>query len=234
MIFAGDFAQLPPVKALSLYSLDAEVSPIIHVKMTIPAQKAGIGKIIWQQVTTVVILKQNMRQTASTADDEKLRIALSNMRFGACTQADLAYLHSRTISSRPGHPSFSEDRFKYVSIITGLNSQKDKINEIGCRKFAEDSGQQLTEFYSNDSLPGNSGSDVRKPRNARNQQVHQLTKTIPKNCQQQLWDAPPCSTDSHMAGKLSLCVGLPVMIRNNDATELCVTKGQDGMAGCGR
>ena len=26
----------------------------------------------------------------------------------------------------------------------------------------------------------------------------------------------------------SLCIGLPVMIRNNDATELCITKGQEG------
>ncbi|KAJ7907713.1 hypothetical protein B0H13DRAFT_1618208, partial [Mycena leptocephala] len=31
-----------------------------------------------------------------------------------------------------------------------------------------------------------------------------------------------------VAGKLSLCVGMPVMIKNNDATELCITKGQDG------
>ena len=28
-------------------------------------------------------------------------------------------------------------------------------------------------------------------------------------------------------GKLSLCVGMPVMIRNNSATELCITKGQE-------
>ena len=32
----------------------------------------------------------------------------------------------------------------------------------------------------------------------------------------------------HIPGKLSLCMGLPVMIRNNDATELCITKGQEG------
>ena len=29
-------------------------------------------------------------------------------------------------------------------------------------------------------------------------------------------------------GKLSLCLGMPVMIRNNDATKLCITKGQEG------
>lgn len=59
IIFAGDFAQLPPVKAKSLFSPDAEVSPIVHTKMTVSDQKNCIGKILWQQVTTVVILKKN-------------------------------------------------------------------------------------------------------------------------------------------------------------------------------
>ena len=46
-----------------------------------------------------------------------------------------------------------------------------------------------------------------------------------------LWSAPP-ATSQHFAGKLSLCIGMPVMIQNNDATELCITKGQEGtMAG---
>ena len=30
------------------------------------------------------------------------------------------------------------------------------------------------------------------------------------------------------ARSVSLCIGLPVIIRNNDATELCITKGQEG------
>jgi hypothetical protein len=29
--------------------------------------------------------------------------------------------------------------------------------------------------------------------------------------------------------KLTLCLEIPVMIRNNDATELCITKGQEGI-----
>ncbi|KAJ7696999.1 hypothetical protein B0H17DRAFT_864523, partial [Mycena rosella] len=215
MIFAGDFAQLPPVKASTLYSPDSQVSSFIHTKMGIPAQKQAIGKIIWQQVTTVVILKQNMRQTATTADDCKLRTALENMRFGACTPADIEYLKTRTISRRPGHPTFSEARFRHVSIITGLNAQKDKINELGCQKFAEETGQELTHFYSDDILPGNAGSQGRKKKSERNKE-------------DQLWAAQPSSTDCAVAGKLSLCIGLPVMIRNNDATELCITKGQEG------
>ena len=43
-----------------------------------------------------------------------------------------------------------------------------------------------------------------------------------------LWSQPPSSTDKHVAGKLSLCIGLPVMIRYNYATEICMTRGQEG------
>ena len=39
------------------------------------------------------------------------------------------------------------------------------------------------------------------------------------------------SASEHIPGKLSLCIGLPVMIWNNDATELCITKGQEGHVG---
>ncbi|KAJ7450565.1 hypothetical protein FB451DRAFT_1052180, partial [Mycena latifolia] len=148
--------------------------------------------------------------------------------FGACTAEDIEYLHSRTISRRPGHPTFNDVRFTHVSIITGLNSQKDRINELGCKKFATDTGQQLTDFYSNDTLADNGASNSRMKKDTRNKEVLRLTRAIPENRQQQLWEAPPATTDSAIPGKLSLCLGLPIMIRNNDATELCVTKGQEG------
>ena len=45
--------------------------------------------------------------------------------------------------------------------------------------------------------------------------------------QENLWQLPHHATQ-HFPGKLSLCIGMPVMLRNNDATELCITKGQEG------
>ena len=33
---------------------------------------------------------------------------------------------------------------------------------------------------------------------------------------------------TYLVSYVSLCIGLPVMIHNNDATELCITKGQEG------
>jgi len=46
-------------------------------------------------------------------------------------------------------------------------------------------------------------------------------------CKKIIWNLPHSATN-HFPGKLSLCIGMPVIIRNNDATELCITKGQEG------
>jgi hypothetical protein len=37
-------------------------------------QESAIGKILWHQITTVVILTQNMRQTEMSEDDKKLEL----------------------------------------------------------------------------------------------------------------------------------------------------------------
>ena len=42
-----------------------------------------------------------------------------------------------------------------------------------------------------------------------------------------LWNLSHSSADKPVAGKLSLCIGLPVMIKSNVATELCITNGQE-------
>jgi hypothetical protein len=48
-----------------------------------------------------------------------------------------------------------------------------------------------------------------------------------KKTQEMLWNLAHSETN-HVHGKLSLCIGMPIMICNNDATELCITKGQEG------
>src|ERR1700721_3585160 len=92
MIFAGDFGQLPPVGGASLYS--GTVGTQVDSALKPHYQEASIGKALWHQITTVVILRQNMRQTLQTENDEAFRTALSNMRYGACTPPDIKFLRS--------------------------------------------------------------------------------------------------------------------------------------------
>ena len=46
--------------------------------------------------------------------------------------------------------------------------------------------------------------------------------------QRVLWQLPPSLTE-HVAGTLDLCIGMPVMLKNNEATELCATNGAEGV-----
>jgi hypothetical protein len=227
MIFAGDFAQLPPVigqQSSALYS-----RTVGRDATSLRDQEAAIGKALWHQVTTVVILRTNMRQRTQSEDDALFRQALANMRYKACTPVDIVFLKSRVSSGLPDRPCVNERRFRNVSIITSLNSLKDEINRMGSLRFARESGQELVEFVSIDTIP----SDVpersryeKKPAGQRRQTKH---GKIPLNVQKVLWDQPACANTKLVPGRLSLCVGMPVMIRYNAATEMCITKGQEAL-----
>ena len=227
-IFAGDFAQLPPVGGKTLYS--NVVSTQLNAGLTLRDQEAAIGKALWHQITTVVILRQNMRQRSQTPRDAQLRTALVNMRYGKCTPDDIKFLRSLVAGRRPDQPKLAKKEFRNVAVICGRHTQKDQINMIGCERFAKDTGQKLVDFYSIDQW-GNSPDpamfEAKKLNKTLKTQSVQKRKEMSLNEQTQIWSLRPGATE-HFPGKLSLCLGMPVMLRNNEATELCITKGQEG------
>ena len=226
MIFSGDFAQLPPVGGASLYSgqvgtVDSGMKP--HL------QEAALGKALWHQVTTVVILRENMRQKTQTPEDVSLCTALVNMRYGACTPEDIKFLRSRIAGRRPEEPKVSAKDFRNVAIICGVHTQKDMINQLGCERFAAETGQKLTNFYSIDKW-GKETDPATKKKWGKSKAAPKLrheSNEIDFDDQHEIWKLRHGAT-ANFPGKLSLCIGMPVMIRNNDATELCITKGQEG------
>jgi hypothetical protein len=225
MVFSGDFAQLPPAvgrEHVSLYS--RSIGAVASDKKS---QEEAIGKALWHQITTVVILRQNMRQNKQSPEDTKLRTALENMRYKACTAEDICFLRTLISSEQPGRLSVCSSNFRNVSIITGTNLQKDEINRLGAIRFAQETNQELTDFYSDDTVRvSSSSSEMQQSSGAKR------VSEISEGMQKALWDQLPSTTDKHIAGKLSLCIGLPVMIRYNYATELCMTRGQEGFV-CG-
>jgi hypothetical protein len=227
MIFAGDFVQLPPVigqENASLYSRTVGRNPI-----SLRDQEASISKALWQQITTVVILQENMRQQVQSPEDAKFREALANMCYKACRPADIAFLRSRVSSNFPGQPSINEPQFRNVSIIMALNSVKDEINRLRSLRFATETAQKLTHFYSIDTVLSEETTTIlkvhRRPAGRRRRVKH---STLPESIQRSLWEQPCCANTKLVPVKLSLCVGMPLMIRNNAATEMCITKGQEG------
>ena len=220
IIFSGDFGQLPPPVGGENVSLFSRT--IGKFASSWKAQEETMGKALWQQITTVVILRQNMRQVNYSPDDVKLRTALQNMRYKDCTPEDITFLKTRITSHHMGSPSICDSKYAHISIITAKNIQKDEINKLGCIKFAKMTRQNLTLFFSEDSEKTNGLEHHNKHRNS----VQKVT-SISYDLQKELWDLPHSTADKHIPGKLSLCLSMPIMIKHNEATELCITNGQE-------
>ena len=229
MVFSGDFAQLPPVpggESKSLYS-----RTIGALGTSLASQEEAIGKALWHQVTTVVILRQNMRQRTQSEQDSRLRSALENMRYKSCTPADIDFLYSRISSVLPGRVTVADNDFIGVPIITALNIHKDEINAIGAERFATETNQELMDFYSDDSIALSNSQTNRQSTHKAGRKKSKLDN-ISDGLQDHLWAQLPSENSMKIPGKLRLCLGMPVMIRNNFATELCITRGQEGYV-CG-
>ena len=136
---------------------------------------------------------------------------------------NIQFLRSLITSKMPGKHSIASPNFRFVSIITAKNAQKDEINQLGVERFAQEAGQQLVHFYSED-MP-KSHEDTKRVQ-GKSKATWALTK-IDDKTQNILWNLPHSSADKHVAGKLSLCLGMPIMIKCNVATELCITNGQE-------
>ncbi|KAF5381447.1 hypothetical protein D9757_009020 [Collybiopsis confluens] len=221
MVFAGDFAQLPPIggESVSLYTQKS-------TSTTLDGQKKAIGKALWHQVINVVILRKNMRNAGLNQDDIKFRTALQNMRYKSCTDSDIRFLNSLVSSREPGKHFIGANPWRSAPIIVGENKQKDEINRLGCLRFAADTNQVLVRFYSEDTI------SVKKDTESENVATRKVKTsnitTINKDLQNILWDLPPSSHEYHAPPVLALCIGLPVIIRHNVATELHITKAQRG------
>jgi len=227
-VFAGDFAQLPPAHGgYPLYS--GNVGTNINSSQTVSGQESAIGKALWHQVTDVVILRQNMRQKQQTEQDSKLRTALENMRYRSCTTEDIAFLKSRIAGKGPNKPKLAQKRFRNVSIITAFNNQRDKINELGCKRFSEENNRPLKMFYSMDRWSNNIENDNIKGKQKDNDKknLSRNKEKLPPHIQKILWEQPHGTSDKHVPGKLTLCIGMPIMLKRNDATECCITKGAE-------
>ena len=145
------------------------------------------------------------------------------MCYGRCTLDDIKFLKTRIAGKKINQPNIASKAFRNVPIICGVHSLKDQINIMGCERFASDTDQKLTHFYSIDKW-GRSSSSVSKKKTSK---VLHESSNISPHTQEIIWSLHHAATDN-FAGKLSLCLGMPVMIRNNDDTELCIIKGQEG------
>ncbi|KAF5335555.1 hypothetical protein D9611_012211 [Ephemerocybe angulata] len=197
IILAGDFAQLPPVGQVRLaVRMNAR-----ELKPTTSRGQANIaGKLLWNSIDTVVILKDVMRQAGSENANEFTDL-LARLREGRSTAADYMLLNNRLIENVK--PDMSQ--WLTAPIIVSDNLTKDALNAKAAAEFARKSGQPLHWYYTTDTHHGQPISDP--------ELKEFLETSVGANHTQQ------------RMGRIPLVVGMPVMICQNYDVEGGIVNG---------
>ncbi|KAJ3548530.1 hypothetical protein NM688_g5285 [Phlebia brevispora] len=147
IIFAGDFAQLPPVGDSHLYGHVKFANHTGKSKSSLTKMNRIIyGKLLWFSVDVVVLLTKIMRQ----AGDANRRFVelLSRLRVGACTNSDQHILNSRVLDRLRENSTISE--WKDCPVIVYDNATKDALNIQAVQAFSRQTGRELNWYYCSD------------------------------------------------------------------------------------
>ncbi|KAJ3549575.1 hypothetical protein NM688_g5163 [Phlebia brevispora] len=229
VVLCGDFGQLPPpgIGQSPLYSNTVGNS---SSALTLQGQRKALDKAVWHMFDTHVLLRDNMRQKGISPADQRYRRLLAHVRLKSCDDEDMDLLDAITLRNDEQRLNGLDSKFKYVSIITAWNAHRDAINAYSIPRFATEHQMQIQPFYSLDKLclPKESVG----LREALGQQINSslvaaIDGRMLERLRDLLWRLPPCLTE-HLPGVLNLCVGMPVMLKSNEATELGATNGAKG------
>lgn len=187
IIFAGDFAQLPPVGQKKLFAKLNVGSD--NQGGTVSSQENMMGQLLWLQVRDVVILHQQMRQ----GGPENARYAelLERLRYGGCSKPDFELLNTRLSSNIQ---SSTDHTWIDVPIIVSSNAAKDALNEHASVAFASSRRLHMDWYYARDF---HHGKVIEDPRIKDELYTYHSGRT------------------SQRLHRLPLVVGLPVMLSYN-------------------
>lgn len=142
VIFFGDFIQFPPVQDIGLWS-----------KVDTSRPNAIIGQNLWSQISDVVILHEQMRQT-----DVVYASFLSRLRNRQCTQQDVDYINTRVINELSSDELLS---FQSARTIVTRISVRDRLNMQYTYDFAREHNRTLYIVEARDvSAGGKSFDDI--------------------------------------------------------------------------
>ena len=139
VIFAGDFAQLPPVSQTKLFSRAKSAK-----------ETTVFGQLLWRSITTVVMLTQQMRQGGP--GNVRFVELLSRLRDGRCTQDDYDLLNTRLLSN--ALDTRLQPQWQCAPMVVYTNAIKDAINLEATMVFARRTRQQVHWYHSVDTYCG--------------------------------------------------------------------------------
>jgi translation initiation factor 2B subunit (eIF-2B alpha/beta/delta family) len=123
------------------------------------------------------------------------------MRYKAYTEDDLEFLWTHIAGNQPDTPKLAQKHFRNVSIIAAWNAHKDQINKVGSERFAKETGQTLTTFYSKDQWAED--DEYCKQKRWKKQSIknpRQKSNSLSPALQRALQELPHGSTE-HIPGK---------------------------------
>ena len=199
VIFAGDFAQLPPFQTRLYANLKSR-----YGIGTAKKERKMLGRLLWLTIDTVVELKTNMRQQGDK--NKRFSELLGRLRMGKCNEADYELLKGRVIGRHD--LVIKKSDWASAPVIVSDNTAKDALNERYAIEFAERTNQTLHWYYSSDKCKGSILSNEELLNHL--QSVHS-------------------GKTKGRLGRLPLVLGMPVLLAQNFDVEDGIVNGSRGI-----
>ena len=198
VILCGDLHQFPPVAC-------AKSEALYHpVNLAKDSDDAKIGRRIYEEFSTVVTLREQMRVT-----DQEWRDFLVRLRYGRVQRHDLTMLRSLLLQHSP--IDFASPPWADASLITPRHAVRTHWNQASLRKACSESGQRLLVCHAEDTI-------TNRPLSLRER--YALAQRSSGDRRRKRKDLPET---------IELAIGMKVMVTSNIATDLDITNGARGI-----
>ena len=197
VILCGDLHQFPPVacpKSEALYH---------PVDLAKDSDDAKIGRRVYEEFSTVVILQEQMRVT-----DQGWRNFLVRLRYGNVRQSDLTMLRGLLLQRSPINSSTPP--WADAPLITPRHAVRTHWNKASLQKACSQTGQRLLVCHAEDTI---------KNRLLSLREHYALARRSSSERRRRRKDLPET---------VELAIGMKVMVTNNIATDLDITNGARG------
>ena len=159
VIFAGDFLQFSPVLDMALYTdvlTSSSDECIVNGKRKYVQRVQGerqvqyrVGRALWLQVSTVVLLKTQMR-----TNDPALLAMQNRIRFGNGTVEDHRTLRTRIVKPMNELRSLNDPAWKKAAMLVCRNELRTKLNDMSVICMAKENNEQLVVCVARDTVHG--------------------------------------------------------------------------------
>lgn len=200
VILCGDLHQFPPVAG-------RKREPLFYPEHYTDTIDAQIGRKIYEEFTTVVILREQVRVT-----DPEWRDFLRHLRDGCVQERDVHMLRQLLITNPQCLPTdFTQEPWNDQRLVTPRHAVRKEWNDAAVEKHCKETGQQLFICPAQDTIRGRPLSIVERYAVAlrgKGDGSRRKRNELPETVQ--------------------LAVGMKVMVTQNVETDLDITNGARG------